>query len=61
VARHCGFTNASHLCRDYKARYHFTPTFWRKKLVAGFSKPLPPGVVPAREFSARPAERTLSA
>lgn len=61
VARHCGFTNASHLCRDYKACYHFTPTFWRKKLVAGFSKPLPPGVVPVREFSARPAERTLSA
>ncbi|MBL9195034.1 MAG: helix-turn-helix transcriptional regulator [Opitutaceae bacterium] len=61
VARHCGFASASHFCREYKRVHHFTPTHWRKRLVAGFSKPLPPGVVPVREFSARPEERTMSA
>jgi AraC family transcriptional regulator len=61
VARHCGFASASHLCREYKAFHHFTPTHWRKRLIAQFSKPLPPGVVPVRNFSARPEERTMSA
>lgn len=61
VARHCGFASASHLCREYKAFHHFTPTHWRKRLIAQFSKPLPPGVVPVRSFSARPEERTMSA
>ncbi len=41
--------------------HNFAPTHWRKRLIAGFAKPLPPGVVPVREFSARPAERTMSA
>jgi AraC family transcriptional regulator len=61
VARHCGYASASHLCREYKAFHHFTPTHWRKRLIAQFSKPLPPGMVPVRNFSARPAERTMSA
>jgi len=61
VARHCGYVSASHLCREYKAVNHFTPTHWRKRLIAAFSRPLPPGVVPVRQFSARPAERTMSA
>lgn len=61
VAKHCGFASASHLCREYKAVHHFTPTHWRKRLIAQFSKPLPPGVVPVRKFSARPEERTMSA
>jgi AraC family transcriptional regulator len=60
VARHCGFASASHLCREYKAIHHFTATHWRKRLVAGFSSPLPPGVVPVRNFSARPEERMMS-
>lgn len=61
VARECGFASASHFCRDYKRRHHFSPTHWRKRLVAGFDKPLPPGMVPVREFSARADERTMSA
>lgn len=61
IAGHCGFASASHLCREYKRTHRFTPTHWRKRLIAGFSKPLPPGVVPVREFSARPNERTMSA
>lgn len=36
VARHCGYTNASHLCREFKQSRHFTPTFWRKKIVVQF-------------------------
>jgi AraC family transcriptional regulator len=31
VARNCGFTSASHFCREYKAHYDVSPTFWRKK------------------------------
>lgn len=61
VARACGYANASHFCREYKRVHHFTPTHWRKRLIASFDHPLPPGVVPVREFSARPAERTMSA
>jgi hypothetical protein len=40
---------------------NFTPAHWRKRLIAGFAQPLLSGVVPTREFSARPAERTMSA
>jgi AraC family transcriptional regulator len=61
VARQCGYTSASHFCREYKRIRHFTPTHWRKRLIASFERPLPAGVVPVREFSARPAERTMSA
>jgi AraC family transcriptional regulator len=61
VARHCGYANPGHFCREYKRVHNFTPTHWRKRLVAGFAKPLPPGVVPVREFSARPTDRTMSA
>lgn len=31
VARQCGFTGASHLCRDYKAHFDVSPTIWRKR------------------------------
>lgn len=61
IARHCGYASASHLCREHKAAYNFTPTTWRKKLIDRFVKPLPPGVVPVREFSARPEERVMRA
>ncbi|HVU34891.1 MAG TPA: AraC family transcriptional regulator [Opitutaceae bacterium] len=61
VARHCGFANASHLCREYRHFHAFTPTHWRKRLVAAFAQPLPVGVDPVRQFSVRPAERTMSA
>lgn len=40
VARSCGFTGASHLCREYKTHYDFTPTFWRKKTAVSFLKPV---------------------
>jgi AraC family transcriptional regulator len=61
IARHCGYANPGHFCREYKLVHNFTPTHWRKRLIAGFAKPLPPGVVPVREFSARPTDRTMSA
>jgi AraC family transcriptional regulator len=38
VARTCGFTGASHLCREYKAHYDVSPTFWRKKIALSFVK-----------------------
>jgi AraC family transcriptional regulator len=40
VARSCGFTSASHFCREYKAHYDVSPTFWRKKTAVSFSKPV---------------------
>ena len=61
VAAHCGYSSASHLCSDYKAAHHFTPTTWRKKLIDRFVQPPPPGTVPVREYSARPEERTMRA
>ncbi len=61
VARHCGYASASHFCRDYKHARNFTPTHWRKRLIARFDKPVPSGFVPVRNFSARPEERTMSA
>jgi AraC family transcriptional regulator len=39
IARNCGFTSASHFCREYKAHYAVSPTFWRKKVAANFAKP----------------------
>lgn len=61
VAAHCGYSSASHLCRDCRAMHRFSPTRWRKKLVDRFVQPLPANVVPVREFSARPEERTMPA
>lgn len=61
VAAHCGYSSASHLCRDCRAVHRFSPTRWRKKLVDRFLQPLPANVVPVREFSARPEERTMPA
>jgi AraC family transcriptional regulator len=40
VARSCGFNSASHLCREYKAYYDVSPTFWRKKTAISFAKPV---------------------
>jgi AraC family transcriptional regulator len=61
VAALCGYSSASHLCSDYKAVHHFTPTTWRKKLIDRFIQPPPPGMTPVREYSARPEERTMQA
>jgi AraC family transcriptional regulator len=61
IAGHCGYASASHFCRDYKAAHHFTPSTWRRRLIDRFSRPLPAGFVPVREFSARPGERFLRA
>jgi len=61
IAKHCGYASASHFCREYKAVHHFTPSTWRRRLIDRFTRPLPPGVVPVREFSARPGERSLRA
>jgi AraC family transcriptional regulator len=61
IARDCGYTSASHFCRDYKAVHRFTPSTWRRRLIDRFIHPLPAGVVPVREFSARPGERRLKA
>lgn len=61
IASQCGYANASHFCRDYKAVHHFTPSTWRRRLVDRFSRPVPAGFVPVREFSARPGERFLRA
>lgn len=61
IARDCGYTSASHFCRDYKAAHHFTPSTWRRRLIDRFVRPLPAGVVPVREFSVRPGERRLRA
>ncbi|AOS43851.1 Xylose operon regulatory protein [Lacunisphaera limnophila] len=61
IARRCGYTTASHFCRDYKAVHRFTPSTWRRRLIDRFTRPLPAGIVPVREFSARPGERRLKA
>lgn len=62
IARLCGYASASHLCREHKAAYNFTPTTWRKKLIDRFVQPLPPDApAPVREFSARPSERVMPA
>jgi AraC family transcriptional regulator len=61
IARDCGYANASHLCREHKALYSFTANTWRRRLVDRFTEPLPAGTVPVREYSARPAERTMPA
>ncbi|HYD82960.1 MAG TPA: helix-turn-helix domain-containing protein [Opitutus sp.] len=61
VAHHCGYSSASHLCRDCRDVHHFSPTTWRKKLVDRFTRPLPAGMTPVREYSARPEERTMPA
>lgn len=38
IAGSCGFTDASHLCREYKQHHDFTPTFWRRRNVISFEK-----------------------
>lgn len=47
VARACGFTSASHLCREYKAYYNVSPTFWRKRTTISFPQPVPEDRPPA--------------
>ncbi len=54
VARYCGYTDASHLCREHKAAHRFTPHTWRKQLVAQFSTGIAAEAVPAREYEVRP-------
>lgn len=54
VARYCGYTDASHLCREHKAAHRFTPHTWRKQLVARFSTAPAAEVVPSREYEVRP-------
>ncbi len=61
VARACGYTGASHFCREFKAVHRFTPSTWRRRLTDRFIKPPPAGIVPVREFSARPGERAMRA
>jgi len=61
IAGLCGYASASHFCRDYKAAHHFTPSTWRRRLIDRFTRPLPPGTVHLRQFSARPGERKLRA
>ncbi len=61
IATLCGYASASHFCRDYKAVHRFTPSTWRRRLIDRFSRPLPAGIVPVRQFSARPGERSLKA
>ncbi len=41
VAHCCGYTSASHLCREYKALQHFTPGTWRRRLVDRFLDAVP--------------------
>jgi AraC family transcriptional regulator len=60
VAASCGFSNASHLCREYKSAHHFSPTRWRKRLVASFAQPVPSNYAPVRQYSTRPADRMVS-
>ena len=40
VARSCGFTSTSHLCRDYKAHFGVSPAAWRRKSGAEFAAPV---------------------
>lgn len=61
VARACGYASASHFCREFKAVHHFTPSTWRRRLIDRFMRPLPAGVVPVREHSARAGERAMRA
>ncbi|HEX2862811.1 MAG TPA: AraC family transcriptional regulator [Lacunisphaera sp.] len=61
IATQCGYSTASHFCRDYKAVHHFTPSTWRRRLIDRFTQPVPPGAVFVRQFSARPGERSLRA
>lgn len=61
IATECGYASASHLCRDYKGVHGFTPTTWRKRLIDRFAQPLPPGVIPVREHSARSRDRIMQA
>lgn len=61
IAGLCGYANASHFCREYKSVHHFTPSTWRRRLVDRFTRPLPAGEIPVREYSVRPGERSLRA
>ncbi len=58
VAERCGYTGASHLCREHKSVFHFTPTTWRKRLVDRFVDPLEPGEVRRQDCNVRPREVT---
>ncbi len=61
VASLCGYTDASHFCREHRALCAFTPTTWRKRLVDHFSDPRPPGMPTPRDCSVRPRELVLEA
>lgn len=61
VAANCGYSSASHLCRECRAVNRFSPTTWRKKLIDRFTEPLPSDEIPVREYSIRPEERTMPA
>jgi len=54
VATFCGYTDASHLCREHKAVHRFTPHTWRRRLVDQFSTPPAADGVPPREYQVRP-------
>ncbi|HLP03176.1 MAG TPA: AraC family transcriptional regulator [Opitutaceae bacterium] len=60
VAKRCGYASASHLCREHKAVFHFTPTTWRKRLVDRFVDPPEPGVVRMQDCNVRPRETAVT-
>lgn len=59
VATHCGYTSASHLCREHKSLQHFTPTVWRKRLVDRFLDPVP-AEVREQDCNVRPRQTTVA-
>lgn len=59
VAARCGYTGASHLCREHKALLHFTPTTWRKRIVDRFLDVVPPSVR-AQDCNVRPRNAALA-
>jgi AraC family transcriptional regulator len=59
VAVRCGYTGASHLCREHMALLHFTPTTWRKRLVDRFLDVVPPSVR-AQDCNVRPRKVALA-
>lgn len=59
VATRCGYTGASHLCREHKASLNFTPTTWRKRIVDRFLDVVPPSVR-AQDCNVRPRNAALA-
>lgn len=60
IAAQCGYTGASHLCREHKSVFHFTPTTWRKRLVDRFVGPLGPGEVREQDCNVRPRDLAVA-